>query len=211
MLDQAIPQVDTILDQAGIHLALVDPHDVQVDSGAASRVTSGLSLSFSYKGKEQQAMVDLIEAIPPELKPAIGPLPFPVTFLAENHLFGLSLAPATVSSLATLPFGTFELPVVDPSLPFDPGTPPWSDTIAVGGFTTAPAPLPAPSLGPPAALGDPIGALASEAVPAILVILALLTSPLLGMGSARMADLVLADTTSCPIGLDKPPAPPRPL
>ncbi|MEX2292467.1 MAG: choice-of-anchor P family protein [Acidimicrobiales bacterium] len=211
-LSSAVPQVNDILAQAGITLALVDPHDVQVDSGAASRISSGLSLTFSYKGREQQAMVDLIEAIPAELKPALGPVPFPVTFLAENHLFSVGLAPASVSSLATPPFPSLDFPVDLPSLPFDPGTPAWSDTIAVGGFTTAPAPLPAPS-GSPAVSGDPISALASGAVPAILVILALLASPLFGMGSSRLADHVLAETaaTSCPIGLDKPPAPPRPL
>ena len=47
-------------------------------------------------------------------------------------------------------------------------------------------------------------------MPAILVALALLASPLFGLGSSRLADNVLAPvSTSCPIGLDKPPAPPR--
>jgi len=211
-LDAAVPQVDDLLERAGVSLALLDPRDQQVDTGAASRISTGLSLTFSYKGREQQALVDLIQAIPAQLKPNLGPIPNPITFLGENHIFGVALAPATVSALAAPPFPSFELPVT-PTLPFDPGEPAWSDTIAVGGFTTAPAPLPTPSSSPPSLAGDPIAALASGAVPAILVMLALLASPLFGVGSGRLADRVLAETaaTSCPIGLDQPPAPPRPL
>ncbi len=210
-LAAAVPQVNDVLESAGIHLSLLDPRDQQVAGGAASRVTSGLSLTFSYKGREQQAMVDLINAIPPDLKPNFGPIPNPVTFFAENHIFGLSLAPASVSALAAPPFPSFDFPVAEAPAPFDPGTPAWSDTIAVGGFTTEPAPLPAPSISSsPAILGEPISAVASGAVPAILVILALLASPLFGIGSTRLADRVLAEaSTSCPIGLDKPPSSPR--
>lgn len=213
VLNAAVPQVNDILEQAGITIALLDPHDQQVAGGAASRITSGLSFTFGYKGKDQQALVDLIKSIPPELKPSVGPIPNPITFFAENHVFGLALAPASVSALAAPPFPEFGFPGGQPSLPFDPGTPPWSDTIAVGGFTTTPAPLPVPAAQPPALGGDPISELASGAVPAILVLLALLASPLFGMGSGRLADRLLLETatTSCPTGLDKPPAPPRPL
>lgn len=212
VLDQAVPKVDEVLARAGIALALVDPHDEQIESGAAGRTSTGLSLTMSYKGREQQALVDLINAVPPELKPNVGPIPNPVTFMAENHITGLALAPATVSSLATPPFPVFEVPGFE--LPDDFGT--VGDSVLPGlstpGFSTPTAPLPTPKPASSAADGmDPISSAVGGAVPAILVALALVASPLFGAGSARLADAALAAaSTSCPMGLDKPPAPPRP-
>lgn len=211
VLGQAVPQVDDVLARAGIRVDILDPHDEQVDSGAATRITSGLSVTMSYKGREQQALVDLINSIPPELKPNIGPIPNPVTFLAENHITGVALAPASVSSLATPPFPELDFSVPDFSsgvLPFDPG----SSSFGTPGFSTPAAPLPAPSADSSTHPDtQPVSAALGGALPAMLVALALLASPFFGMGSARMADAVLApvSSTSCPIGLDKPPAPPR--
>jgi hypothetical protein len=211
VLDQAVPKVDDILARAGVSLAIIDPHDEQVDSGAASRTTSGLSLTMSYKGREQQALVDLINSVPPELKPNVGPIPNPVTFLAENHITGLALGPASVSSLATPPFPVLDVPV--PDMPVDLG--PVGDSglpLTSPGFSTPTAPLPTPERPAPSTDGlDPISASVGGAVPAILVALALVASPLFGAGSARLADTALASaSTSCPMGLDQPPAPPRP-
>jgi hypothetical protein len=209
--EQAVPQLDEVLAQAGIRLRIVDPQDKQVESGAATRISTGLEVTLSFEGREQQALVDLVNGIPPDLKPSLGPIPNPVTFLAENHIVGLSLAPASVSALATEPFPILDMPLpVDVPVqdaPFDPGT---TDPGSAG-FTTPPAPLPAPSdetaIGP---LTDPVSNTLSGAVPAILVALALLASPLFGLGSSKLADNVLAPvSTSCPIGLDKPPAPSR--
>ena len=215
VLDQAVPQLNDVLASAGVQITLLDPHDEQVESGAATRISTGLALTLSYKGREQQALVELINSIPAELKPNIGPIPNPVTFLAENHITGLSLAPATVSSLATPPFPSLDFPLPDlPSglFPFDPGSP---GLPGAPGFSTPTALLPTPS--PAAAdsstspLTEPVSTLISGALPAMLVALALLASPLFGLGSARLADNVLAPvTTSCPIGLDQPPAPSRP-
>lgn len=213
VLQQAVPQVDDVLAQAGIHLRILDPQEQQVDSGAATRISTGLELILSFRGKEQQALVDLVNSIPAELKPSLGPIPNPVTFLAENHIVGLSLAPATVSALASPPFPTFDVPLptdlpADP-LPFDPGTTP---DLGAPGFATPTAPLPAApagSVSPGPLPTEPLAA-ASGAIPAILVALALLVSPLFGLGSSRLADNVLAGAaTSCPSGLDKPPAPQR--
>lgn len=211
VLDQAVPTVDDILARAGISLAIVDPHDEQVDSGAATRTTTGLSLTMSYKGREQQALVDLINAVPAELKPNIGPIPNPVTFMAENHITGLALGPATVSSLATPPFPVIDLPV--PEFPVDLGA--VGDSVlplTTPGFSTPTAPLPTPTAASATTDGtDPISSAVGGAVPAILVALALVASPLFGAGSARLADTALAAaSTSCPMGLDKPPASPRP-
>ncbi len=207
VLAQAVPQVDDLLARAGIHLTLLDPHDEQVDSGAATRIASGLALSLSYKGREQQAMVDLVNSIPPELKPNVGPVPNPVTFLAENHVTGLALAPASVSALATPPFPTFDLPTPSFGSPADPGEPPWTSVVEVPGFATTPAPLPAP-VGAGSRIDaptEPLAAVASGAVPAILVVLALMVTPMFGRGSARFADRLLVErSTSCPRGLDEP-------
>lgn len=214
VLGQAVPQLNTILAQAGIRVALLDPNDQQVLSGAASRISTGLSLTFSYKGKEQQALVDLVNAIPPDLKPNVGPIPNPVTFLAENHIMGLALAPASVSSLATPPFPDFQLPAFDLPSDFVPGSPAWTSTVDAPGFATSPAPLPTPRAtagNRTAPRTEPVSSLAAAGIPAILMALALLLSPLFATGSSRLADTVLAGTsTSCPTGLDKPPAPPRP-
>lgn len=213
VLDQAVPRVDEVLAQAGISLAIVDPRDEQVDSGAATRTTTGLSLTMSYKGREQQALVDLINSVPPELKPNIGPIPNPVTFMAENHITGLALGPATVSALATPPFPVIDIPITE--VPVDFGS--VGDSVlslTSPGFSTPTAPLPTPKAAAPTTDGaDPIASTIGGAVPAILVALALVASPLFGAGSARLADTALAPasaSTSCPMGLDKPPTPPRP-
>jgi len=210
VLDQAVPQVNDVLSEAGIHLRILDPMDAPVESGAARRISTGLSLTMTYEGKEQQALVDLINSIPAELKPSLGPIPFPVTFLAENHVIGLSLAPASVRSLASPPFPTIDgaLPVAPiDTLPFDPGG---SIDLGDPGFATPIAPLPAPVVAPEAPPTETVANDLAAAVPAALVALALLASPFFGLGSSRLADNVLAPvSTSCPIGLDKPQAPPR--
>ena len=210
VLEQAVPQVDDVLAQAGIDLKILDPVAAQSESGAASRISSGLSLTFTYKGSEQDALTDLVNSIPPELKPGVGPIPNPVEFLIQNHITGLAFAPASVRALATPPFPELDVPLtpVDP-LPFDPG-----GAVELGdpGFSTPPAPLPDPPGSPTSPLGPTESASDDlvDAVPGVLVALALLASPLFGLGSSRLADNVLAPvSTSCPTGLDKPQAPPR--
>ncbi len=214
VLAQAEPRLDDVLAQAGIGLRLLAPHDEQVASGAATRITPGLSLTMSYKGREQQALVDLVNSIPAELKPNFGPIPNPVTFLAENHITGLSLGTATVSALATPPFPALDVTVPDLSFddvaPFDPGV---FEELPNLAFTTPTAPLPvtAPVIVDVQPYTEAASTAVAGAVPAALVALALLASPLFGLGSARLADNVLAPaSTKCPIGLDEPPAPTRP-
>jgi len=210
---QVRPPVDDLLSQIGISLAVVEPFEEQLASGAATRNTSGLQLTFTYLGKEQEAMRQLLDSIPPELKPSIGPLPNPLSFLAENHITGVALAPGSVTALATPPFPPFEVPAFDLGATgsFTGGT--GSVGLGAPGFSTPVAPLPTPSGGgtTPTTDGEPLSSVASGAVPAILVALALVASPLFGLGSSRLADNVLAPTgQSCPIGLDQPRAPTRP-
>ena len=208
VLEQAVPQLDDVLAQAGIRLTILDPVAEQAESGAATRISSGLQLTFTYEGTKQDALVDLVNSIPAELKPAVGPLPNPVEFLISNHITGMAFGPASVSALATPPFDVpLDLAPVD-TLPFDPGS-----SVGLGdpGFSTPAAPLPAPAAPDttePAT--EPVSNALSGAVPAALVALALLASPLFGIGSSKLADNVLAPvSTSCPIGLDKPQAPSR--
>jgi hypothetical protein len=214
VLRQAVPQLDDLLARAGITVKIVDPHEEQVETGAANRTSSGLTVEMRFEGKEQPALVDLVNSIPAELKPSLGPIPNPVTFLAENHITALSLAPGSVSALATPPFPALDGPVAD--LPGDAGAlgPSGSGGLRDPGFSTAPAPLPVPasdggrSVEP---LTEPVSNTWAGAVPAVLVALALLAAPLFGLGSTRLADNVLAPTgASCPLGLDALPQPPRP-
>jgi hypothetical protein len=203
VLDQAVPSLDDVLAAAGIHLTLLTGEDVVTDSGASAFRTAGLALTLSYKGAEQEGLIDLIESIPPDLRPNLGPLPNPVSFLANNHITGLTLGLGTVSALASSPFDTEGGDTGD--LPLDGGLPPF-DVGELGdpGFST---PLPEISEGSqPVGLGDTAAAAASGAIPAGLIILVLLLSPFFGVASTRLADNVLAGTSSsCPSGLDEPP------
>ncbi len=213
---QAIPQLDDVLAQAGIRLEILEPQVSEVAGGGVARSSSGVSLSFEYKGKEQEALVELINSVPDELKPNLGPIPFPLLFLAENHLSGLNLAPASVSTLATPPFPAFEVAPFAPPIappPIDSGgfSGDVGDFIAPE-FTTPlpdlPVAGPGPASTPPVALSaDPVASLLSGALPALLVALVLLAAPFFGLGSTRLADNVLAPVSaSCPTGADQPPS-----
>jgi hypothetical protein len=181
-----------------------------VETGAVTRSSSGLSLTVVYEGREQAALIELLNSVPDELKPDLGPIPFPLLFLAENHIGGLNLAPASVTSLATPPFPAFEVepftPPADP-LPADLPTP--AADFAAPAFTTPLPDLPPTGQSPadsPLLDGDRAASLLGGALPALLVALALLSAPLFGLGSTRLADNVLAPVSaSCPTGADQPP------
>ena len=210
-LAQATPQVDDLLARAVIVVRVAQPQDVVVESGAVSRATSGLSIELTYEGREQEELADLINSVPDELKPNLGPIPFPLAFFAENHITGFNLAPASVSSLATPPFGIADLAPL-PDIPIDPGTlvPGTPGSFNAPGFDT-----PLPDI--PAATGGGGGGTSLDAaedasrvfdgaIPALLVLAALLLSPLFGVGSTKLADDVLAPVSSgCPTGHDRPP------
>jgi hypothetical protein len=210
VLDQATPQLDEVLAKAGIAISIAEPREEQAEVGAASRVSSGLQISLTYEGREQEALGDLIFAIPEELKPNLGPIPNPISFLAENHITGISIAPASVLSLATPPFPDLDLTLGDLPGTADLGPLTGGDFGAPGFATPAPD-LPAAPPSSEAIDGEPAASILGGAVPAILVALALFAAPFFGLGSTRLADAVLAPAgTSCPIGLDQPPPPARP-
>jgi hypothetical protein len=211
VLGQAVPSLNGVLSGAGIDLQLLGGGKVTSDSGAAGYASSGLSLSLTYKGKEQAALASLIESIPQELRPSVGPLPNPIAFLTENHIVGLTFGSGTVSALASAPFATDDL---TPSTDLPVGDTLPSFEVPGGTSTDFTTPLPnlpaSPSKSGSSSLGETARAVASGALPAGLLILLLLASPLLGLASTRLADNVLAPvSTSCPSGLDEPPSPPR--
>lgn len=215
VLDQAVPQLNDLLANAGLSISLVEPHETQAASGAAVRTASGLSINLTYEGKEQLALGQLIDSIPPDLRPGLGPIPNPISFLVENHIADVTLGAGSVSALATPQFPMPDV-VGDPAPPVDAG-PGFSVDLGDPGFSTPLPALPeapaAPDTGrsPAAPATEPASNTTDGAVPAILVALAILASPLFGLGSSRLADNVLAPvSTSCPSGLDQPPAPARP-
>jgi hypothetical protein len=133
-------------------------------------------------------------------------LPNPLDFLTNNHIAALTLGNATVTALASAPFDVDDL---DGGTDlgggsFDGGLPPLGDGIDFG-TPTPELPNATPDLG-----GSESTAI-STAATAGLLLLVLLVSPLFGVASTRLADnVLLATATSCPSGLDQPPAPPRP-
>jgi hypothetical protein len=211
VLGQAVPSLSSVLAGAGIKLELLGGGKVESDSGASGYASSGLSLSFSYKGKEQTALATLINSIPPELRPSVGPLPNPIAFLTENHIGAVTLGTGTVSALASAPFDVDDLAPTDTTsdVTFPDFTNP---DIGSPGFETPLPTLPGkqPTTAEPTDLTDATTAALSSALPAVALFLLLLASPFLGLASTTLADNVLAPTsTSCPSGLDKPPSPPR--
>lgn len=208
VLQQATPSLDDVLGAAGITVRILGEGDVPAAAGAAGRTSSGLAVDFRYAGEEQAALVQLIESIPAELRPSLAVLPNPLDFLVNNHVAGLTLGTGTVTALASAPFD-IEDPGGGLDGGFDPGSfdgglPPLGDGID---FET---PTPGLPVGP-GGLGDPEPTAASTVATAGILLLVLLLSPLFGVASTRLADnVLLATTTSCPSGLDQPPAPSRP-
>lgn len=217
VLDQAVPQLNDLLGEAGIQVRVLEPVE-QIGPGSASRSTGGVEVDLVYEGRDQDVMVDLIRSIPPEMRQSLGPIPNPVNFLAENHEIDISLGHAAVSSIAS-PLFVVDIPPFDPAgaaapaLPSTPAT--TSRTAGEPGFST-PAPgisAPAPGSGSSSPTSvelttEPATALTSVGLPALLVLAVVLGSMAFAPASSRLADAVLAPTAGhCPQGLDRPPYP----
>jgi hypothetical protein len=212
VLKQAVPSLDDVLSAAGLNLELLSGGAVTTDSGASAYRSTGLALDLSYKGAEQAALGQLIDSIPPDLRPNIGPLPNPISFLVNNHIASLTLGTGTVSALASSPFDSegdgsdggvdlggsgSDLGSFDDGGAFDPG------------FSTPIASPPTGSNGRQG-LGATLEAVASRAVPGTGIALILLGAACITLLTRRFADDVLAaSSNSCPSGLDQPPPPPR--
>ncbi|MDQ2649492.1 MAG: hypothetical protein M3Z03_08050 [Actinomycetota bacterium] len=206
VLQEAVPSLNGVLEAAGITIRLLGEADLPTEVGAAGRTSSGLTIDFRYAGEEQAALADLIQSIPAELRPSLAVLPNPLDFLTNNHVAGLTLGNATVTALASSPFDVDDLGGGTDlgGGSFEGGLPPLGDSIDFG-TPTPDLPSASPDLG-----GTESTAI-STAATAGLLLLVLLLSPLFGVASTRLADnVLLATATSCPSGLDQPPAPPRP-
>jgi hypothetical protein len=205
VLHQATPSLSDVLAGAGIEIRLLEQSDTASDVGAAGRAATGLAIDFTYAGTQQDALKTMIESIPAELRPSVGPLPNPLDFLTENHIGAITLGSGSVTALASAPFDSDDLGGADLGTgSFDGALPPLGDGV---GFDT---PVPTIPKGP-SDLGDAGKAALSTAATAGLLVGLLLLSPLFGLASTRLADNVLqATATSCPSGLDQPPTPSRP-
>lgn len=207
VLAQAVPSLNGVLAGAGIDLRVLGGGAVTTDSGASAFRSSGLALSLTYKGKEQAQLSQLIESIPPELRPSVGPLPNPIAFLTENHISGLTLGQGSVSALASPPFDSSG--GLSSDLPLDGELPSFDGSdLGSPGFSSAVPDLPSTPTG--SGLGEQLASAASGAIPAAALLLVLVAGACMGILTTRLADNVLAPvSTACPSGLDKPPAPPR--
>jgi hypothetical protein len=203
VLGQADPQLDELLTMAGITVSIVEPASAEAEPGAASLTSNGLLIGFDYFGKDKEALADLLAAIPPELKPNLGPLSNPINFFTENHFTAIGIAPASVTSLASPPFPVVDIPPVDVGA-IDPGTVvPGSTSLGDPGFATPTPDIPTVVDGAPTS--DEGSGVLGGALPALLVLMAMLFSPLFGLGGTKLADNVLAPvSTSCPTGHDRP-------
>jgi hypothetical protein len=213
VLDQAVPSVNELLEAAGVTIEVLDPVE-STDTGMISRSAAGVVVDIRYVGQDQGPLVELVNALPPDMRQALGPIPNPVNFLVETHVTTLSLGTASVSSMAS-PLFEVDIPPFEAATDLDlPGVG-TSPSFSGGGpgFST---PVPqVPRAGSRGAGGDsttlstsPTSALLSGAVPAFLILALVMGAPLFATGTSRLADNVLAPTDrSCPYGLDRVPDP----
>lgn len=213
--DDALQQ---LFEQSGIEVELLDPIET-VDGSTAERTANGLSITVNYDGSNTPVLTQLLSLVPSENLPSddLGPIPFSpqaiFNLFKETHINGFAIAPANVFTAATPAF-TFEPPVFEPPSATPPspstgGSTPGGGTS--GGFETATPQLPAGG-GSQAVTSSPVSTGAGlpfgDALPALALIGALLGSPFFAAGSRKLADNTLAAvSSSCPEGLETPPAP----
>ena len=208
-LGSANADVNTLLEQGGITVRLIEPNEVK--SGAeASRLASGVLVTITYNGSTEPVLSNILNLIPIESLPSqgVGPIPFSspqsiVLALKATHVETIGLAAGNVHVIAAPPF----------ALPTFPTTGGLSSPGSTGGtFTT-----PTPSLagggggggpgGGDSSIGSasPLAFVATSPLAAALsALLLLLAGSLFWVGSGRLADNVLSvASSSCPEGLDR--------
>jgi hypothetical protein len=214
VLDQAVPSVNELLEAAGVTIEVLDPVE-STDTGMVSRSAAGVVVDVRYVGQDQEPLVELVDALPPDMRQALGPIPNPVNFLVETHVTTLSLGTASVSSTAS-PLFEVDIPPFEAPMDLDlvaPGAP--GSAGAGPGFSTPVPGVPgAGGGGGPGSGGSttlstsPTSALLSGAIPAFLILALAMGAPLFAAGTSRLADNVLAPSDrSCPYGLDRVPDP----
>ena len=210
--DDALQQ---LFEQSGIRVELLDPIEV-VEGGTAERTANGLSVTMNYDGSNTPVLTELLALVPSETLPSedLGPVPFSpqalFNLMKETHITGVALAPANVITAATPAF-ELDLGEIDIDVPgaptAEPGTSAGGSAAPDSGdFETATPELPPAAEGTgtvPTSSGGglPFG----DAVPALLVLGAMLGGPFFAAGSRRLADNALSGTAlHCPDGLDAP-------
>lgn len=208
------------LDEAGVKISVLDPV-ATADKGSATRSAYGLEVALEYSAAGDPSVGPLLSALfPAGALPSDCPVPGApvdcspeglVSLLTRTHIGALGIGAAEVRAAATAPFEPLDVSFTPAPLGAGQG----ADGPLAGGpglpvpaFTT-----PVPSLGAGAggSLGatSPVSAL-GRALPAVLVVLLLLSAPLWAAGARRLADAALADDAGrCPDGLDGPAPPER--
>jgi hypothetical protein len=199
--------LNDLLAQAGLRMRLLEPV-ANATGGQADRTTSGLFIESIYNGQTAPVLSQVLAAIPTDQLPAdaIPCSPFSpqslVNLLSQTHVSSLSIGAGYVGVTASPPF--VRTPISRPSIVAGASTLGAGSLGTPGGFAT-----PTPALGTPTAPGaavttEPISVIGIP-LPALLVLLVLLSSPLWAAGSRRLADNVLAAGASgCPEGKDGP-------
>ena len=204
-----------LLEEHGVRLRVLDPV-ATADKGTATRTTYGLQLEISYTASGDPRIGPLLEALVPSGQlPSECPVPGApidcspeglVSLLTRTHISNVGIGAAEVKAAATGPFEPLDVPLPPAA---DLGTGALGELPAglgpsppAAGFST-----PAPTLPPPGNTGTTAAALSAlgRALPAVLVLLLVLSAPLWAGGSRRLADAVLAGgATRCPDGADRP-------
>lgn len=220
-LNQLIAQIvgtanaglNDLLAAAGIHIGILEPI-VNVDGPKASITGNGLVIRMVFDGSGDNPLAQLLALIPTDQLPAEGIPGFPlntspqalVNLLKETHVTGVAAAYGTAEVIASPAFTAAPPASNRPTTPSPSGSisPSTPGRTTSPNFTTSAPPLPPP---PPAAEVETTaaGAIRGTAISALIVVLALLSSPLWAIGSRRLADGVLAASgNACPDGLDRP-------
>jgi hypothetical protein len=200
--------LNELLAQAGVRMRLLEPVATAA-GGQAARSTSGLFIESVYDGQTAPVLSQLLAAIPVDQLPAdpIPCTPFSpqsmVNLFKQTHISSVSIGSGNVNVTASSPF--VRTPISRPPSSLTTGVAGTGSITTPAGFAT---PTPALSATP----GAPAAELATEpisargiALPALLILLALLSAPLWATGSQKLADNVLAAGVSgCPEGKDGP-------
>jgi hypothetical protein len=199
--------VNELFAAGGISIRVLEPTET-IEGAAATRRANGLVIELDYDGETAPIFSDLLAAIPTDQLPDenLPGIPIPsspqalVNLLKENHVTRIAIGLAEVNAVASpsfrapplTPGGSSVLPSISiPGTPAIPGSP---------GFTT---PTPAISSGDSSTSDSAPASFLGPGLAPFLILAVLLSSPLWGVGSSRLADNVIGATgTSCPDGRD---------
>lgn len=207
-LGRANADVNTLLEQGGITVRLIEPNEVKAGS-EVSRLASGVLVTITYNGSTEPVLSDILNLIPVESLPSqgVGPIPFSspqsiVLALKATHVETIGLAAGHVHVTAAPPF----------TLPTSPST----GGVSAPGLPGSTFNTPTPSLGSAGGGGSggggsslgstiPLGFVGgSPLAAAVSLLLLLLSGSAFWFGSGRLADNVLTvASSSCPEGLDR--------